>query len=77
MWLYCRHFHYIPEITAALCWCLPAQNTSFIPYFYPIFLTILLTDRAWRDDLRCGEKYGKSWSKYCEKVPYKIVPGVM
>ena len=29
-----------------------------------------------RDDTRCSLKYGKYWKKYCELVPYKIVPGI-
>lgn len=76
-WGFARHFHYVPEILAAFLWCAPALFTHFLPYFYPIYLTILLTDRAWRDDARCRCKYGVFWDEYCEKVPYKIVPGVI
>ena len=42
-----------------------------------IFLTILLTDRAFRDDNRCAAKYGADWDTYREKVPYKIIPGAI
>lgn len=73
-WGVSRHFHYIPELLAALFWSLPALSTSIVPYFYFIFLCILLTNRAIRDDRRCAEKYGKYWKMYCEKVPYKILP---
>jgi 7-dehydrocholesterol reductase len=76
-WKYSRHFHYVPEILAALCWSLPAQATVWPAYFYVVFLTILLTDRAFRDDDRCRMKYGKYWEQYCSEVPYKIVPGVV
>ena len=40
------------------------------------FLTILLTDRATRDDKRCRKKYGSSWEEYCRRVPWKIIPGI-
>lgn len=73
-WGVSRHFHYIPELLAAFFWTLPALFTSPVPYFYFGFLVILLTHRAWRDDKRCAEKYGKYWSQYCQKVPYKIIP---
>lgn len=73
-WGLSRHFHYIPEILGAFFWSLPALFDNFYPYFYVIFLTILLTDRAFRHDKRCAEKYGKHWNEYCEQVPYKIVP---
>lgn len=76
-WGITRHFHYIPEIIAALCWSIPALFTNFIPYFYVCFLTILLVDRAFRDDRRCFEKYGQYWEAYCKKVPYKIIPFVI
>lgn len=76
-WGVARHFHYIPEIAAAFFWSVPALFTHFAPYFYVCFLTILLVDRAFRDDKRCAEKYGSDWDKYCELVPYKIAPYVI
>ena len=39
-----------------------------------MFLTILLVDRAGRDDARCRAKYGRFWDQYCERVPYRICP---
>jgi 7-dehydrocholesterol reductase len=77
-WKISRHFHYVPEILASFFWSVPALNSGFVgPYFYVIYLTILLTDRAFRDDSRCRAKYGKFWEHYCDEVPYKIVPGVV
>ena len=75
-WGLARHFHYLPEILAAFCWTAPALFGQFLPYFYVIFLTLLLTDRAFRDDSRCQSKYGKYWAQYCKSVPYKMVPYV-
>lgn len=75
-WRIARHFHYVPELTLALAWSLPAGFSHFLPYFYFVFLTILLTDRAGRDDQRCRTKYGQFWDEYCEKVPSKILPGI-
>lgn len=77
-WKVSRHFHYVPEILASFFWSVSALNTGLVgPYFYVIYLTILLTDRAFRDDDRCSKKYGKYWREYCDIVPYKIVPGVV
>lgn len=73
-WGITRHFHYIPELTAAFFWSAPALFTNFAPYFYVCFLAILLVDRAFRDDRRCARKYGQDWNKYCGIVPYKIIP---
>lgn len=76
-WGIARHFHYVPEILGAFCWTVSALFSHAIPYFYVVFLTILLVDRAFRDDLRCAQKYEKGWSSYCEQVPYKIIPYVI
>jgi 7-dehydrocholesterol reductase len=75
-WGVARHFHYVPEILLALAWSLPAGFDHCIPYFYVVYLTILLTDRASRDDRRCRRKYGACWEEYCQRVPWKIIPGV-
>lgn len=77
-WKISRHFHYVPEILASFFWSVSALNTNFVaPYFYVIYLTILLTDRAFRDDSRCKAKYKEYWEDYCEEVPYKIIPGLV
>lgn len=77
-WKISRHFHYVPEILASFFWSVSALDTGFIcPYFYVIYLTILLTHRAFRDDDRCSKKYGRYWKEYCATVPYKIIPGVV
>ena len=76
-WGCSRHFHYIPEVLAAFCWSVPAHFNHVLPYFYVIFLTLLLLERAFRDDVRCRQKYGLYWAQYCDKVKYLIVPGVL
>ncbi|WP_419420796.1 7-dehydrocholesterol reductase [Legionella sp. D16C41] len=76
-WGITRHFHYLPEIAGAFFWSVPALFTHFSPYFYVSFLTLLLVDRAFRDDIRCLNKYGKYWHEYCEHVPYKLIPYVI
>jgi len=75
-WGISRHFHYVGEIIGAFCWSLPALFLNFMPYFYVIFLTILLFHRAKRDDVKCRTKYGKYWDEYCKEVPFKVIPGV-
>ncbi len=75
-WGLSRHFHYVPEIAAAFLWTLPNLFDRPLAYFYVVFLTLLLTDRAFRDDTRCRAKYGSDWDKYCRLVPYRMLPGV-
>lgn len=73
-WGISRHFHYIPEITASFFWAAPCLFSNCLPYFYVVFLTFLLLDRASRHERRCALKYGTEWEKYCEKVPFRILP---
>lgn len=75
-WGLARHINYVFEITLAFCWSVPAGTSGIIPYVYVIFLTILLTDRAYRDEIRCAQKYGKYYEEYCKIVPSKMIPGV-
>jgi 7-dehydrocholesterol reductase len=76
-WGISRHFHYVPEIMAAFFWSCATGFSFFIPFFYVIFLTVLLTHRAFRDDTKCRNKYGEHWTEYCKLVPYKIIPGII
>jgi 7-dehydrocholesterol reductase len=76
-WGIARHFHYVPEILAAFFWSCATGFEFFSPFFYVVFLTVLLTHRAFRDDTKCRNKYTKDWDAYCKAVPYKIVPGIV
>lgn len=75
-WGVARHFHYIPELALAFFWCLPGLFENLMCYTYFLWLCILLTHRTFRDDVKCGKKYGKYWEEYCKRVPYKMIPYV-
>lgn len=75
-WGISRHFHYLPEILGAFCWSVPALFSYYLPYFYLTFLFLLLMDRSYRQEKRCAIKYGKDWDKYCERVPFRLIPFV-
>jgi 7-dehydrocholesterol reductase len=75
-WGVARHFHYVPELALALAWTSTVGFERMLPWFYPVFLCILLTHRAVRDDERCARKYGAAWVEYRRRVPWKMLPGV-
>ena len=75
-WGISRHFHYLPEVLGAFCWSAPALCNHYLPYFYLTFLFLLLMDRSYRQEKRCRLKYGKDWDKYCERVPFRLIPFV-
>lgn len=45
-------------------------------YFFMLYFAVLLVHRERRDEEKCRRKYGKDWERYCELVPYRIVPYV-
>jgi hypothetical protein len=65
--------NYTGDLIMSVAYCLPC-GLQLGGYFYAIYLHILLTHRAYRDDTKCREKYGQMWNKYCERVPFVYVP---
>mmetsp|Transcript_779 Transcript_779/g.720 ORF Transcript_779/g.720 Transcript_779/m.720 type:complete len:104 (+) Transcript_779:839-1150(+) len=61
-----RHLNYTGEIlmyyTIAYC----CGTGSILPYIVPLQLTIMLSHRAYRDDVKCAKKYGDLWKEYCQ-----------
>lgn len=45
-------------------------------YFYIVYFGVLLVHREMRDEEKCRRKYGKDWDRYCDKVRWRIVPGI-
>jgi len=75
-WGLARHMNYFGDLLMGLAWCLPCLFQSPIPYFYIVYLSILLVHRERRDYAMCVARYGKDWERYCAKVRYRIVPGL-
>lgn len=75
-WGIARHMNYAGDILMALAWCLTCGFNNLLPYFYVIYITILLIHRERRDHSACRKKYGADWDAYCRKVPWRIFPGI-
>ena len=75
-WGMARHINYFGDLLMALTWCMCTGFSHIVPYFYIIYFTILLVHRERRDNAFCAQKYGADWAAYCEKVPYRIIPGI-
>lgn len=71
-----RKLNYTGEIGVYLCFALTAGFGSPWPYLLPVALTVLLVQRAARDDKKCAAKYGDAWKAYCEHTRFRILPFV-
>jgi delta14-sterol reductase len=75
-WGCSRHFNYVGDILMAVAWSLPTLFATPLTWFYPVYFTILLVHRERRDNRHCSSKYGDDWSRYCERVPWRIIPRI-
>jgi protein-S-isoprenylcysteine O-methyltransferase Ste14 len=75
-WGFCRHPNYIGDLIMALSWSLPCGFNHFLPYFYVSYFLVLLIHRQLRDEHHCREKYGRDWDRYCNKVKWRLLPGL-
>ncbi|XP_049636086.1 delta(14)-sterol reductase TM7SF2 [Suncus etruscus] len=73
-WGLVRHPNYLGDLIMSLSWSLPCGVSHLVPYFYILYMTVLLVHREARDERNCRQKYGKAWHQYCQRVPYRIVP---
>ncbi|SPQ21980.1 55fbf3ed-6680-4ac1-9533-52ab4615a1c0 [Thermothielavioides terrestris] len=71
-----RKVHYTCDVYFAVTWGLVTGFKSPFPWFYPVFFTVMIAHRAWRDITRCREKYGDAWREYERQVPYLFIPYV-
>uniref|UniRef100_A0A8C9QQP2 7-dehydrocholesterol reductase n=1 Tax=Spermophilus dauricus TaxID=99837 RepID=A0A8C9QQP2_SPEDA len=62
-WGVARHFNYTGDLMGSLAYCLACGGGHLLPYFYIIYMTILLTHRCLRDEHRCASKYGRDWQR--------------
>ena len=75
-WGWCRHPNYVGDLIMALAWSLPCGFTFMIPHFYLIYFTTLLVHRQLRDEHQCKAKYGQDWERFCERVKWRLIPGL-
>jgi len=71
-----RHMNYTGDLMGCLAYSLCCGTEHLLPYFYFIYMIILLVHRIYRDEHRLKAKYGDDWAKYTAHVPYRLLPGI-
>jgi protein-S-isoprenylcysteine O-methyltransferase Ste14 len=75
-WGFARHPNYLGDLMMAVAMSLTTMFGSVVPYYYPLWLMMLLLTRQRRDERWCEQKYGTDWSLYRARVRFRILPGV-
>lgn len=77
-WGLAHQINYFGDLLISLAMCLACGfgENALLGYFYIVYMFILLNHRILRSEDRCKAKYGKFWDQYCEKVKYKMIPGI-
>lgn len=76
LWGPARHLNYTGDLLGALAYCMACGHGHLLPYFYIVYMSILLLHRCIRDEHRCSSKYGEDWKRYTATVPYRLLPGI-
>lgn len=69
-----RKVHYTADFMQFCTWGLICGFESPLPWFLPVFFTLMILHRTYRDNHRCAEKYGEDWEEYKRQVPYLYIP---
>ncbi|EEH46411.2 uncharacterized protein PADG_02509 [Paracoccidioides brasiliensis Pb18] len=75
-WGVVRHANYLGDLILSYAMCATCGFTHLLPWTYALFMTTILVHRCYRDEQRCIKKYGKTWEEYCNKVKWRIIPGI-
>ena len=73
-WGFSRHSNYLGDLILSFAVCAVCGFDNVLPWAYFIFMFTFLQHRMRRDERRCLNKYGEQWHKYCEVVPYRLLP---
>jgi delta14-sterol reductase len=69
-----RHLNYTGEIGVYLALTLLTGFDAMAPWLLPLWMLLLLSHRAARDDRRCRAKYGPLWRAYCAHSSFRMFP---
>ncbi|KJZ74771.1 hypothetical protein HIM_05888 [Hirsutella minnesotensis 3608] len=75
-WGIVRHANYDGSLLYTWASCAVCGTGHLFPYTEAILVTATVIHRCFRDEARCRVKYGKAWDEYCQKVKWRMIPGI-
>ncbi|VDL79081.1 unnamed protein product [Nippostrongylus brasiliensis] len=75
-WSLCRHPNYIFEAATFAVFSAFQGYSPISVHFPALFVAGFLFLRLYNDESRCLVKYGQYWIQYCNKVPFRLIPGL-
>ena len=75
-WSVARHANWTGDLMQAFALGACCGFDNFLPWSYTFFISAIFANRLPRDEKRCERKYGDGWRKYCERVRWRLLPGV-
>lgn len=69
-----RKINYTSELMVYSSFALCTGFVSWVPYILPLWLCVLFSHRAWRDEQRCAAKYGQLWDEYRKIAKFRMIP---
>ncbi|VDN20670.1 unnamed protein product, partial [Cylicostephanus goldi] len=75
-WSISRHPNYICEAATFAVFSAFQGPATLACHLPAVFIAVFLFVRLMNDETRCLAKYGQSWIQHCNKVPFRILPGI-
>ena len=76
LWRHIRHPNYLGVLILTYAMCALCGTEALLPWNKAVFATAFLAYRCTRDERNCLRKYGKDWEVYCQRVRWRLVPGL-
>ncbi|CAF0723462.1 unnamed protein product [Didymodactylos carnosus] len=74
LWSMCRHPYLLAEILMVTSWTIPAGFRHWLPWLYPVYITVMAVYKANGYDRLLKVKHPQTWLKYEKQVKHTIVP---
>lgn len=76
LWGMVRHPNYLADLLCHLAFALPCGHRHLLPFYSVLLSTVFLVARTVSIERKCRQRYGDLWTRYTQRVKYRLVPYV-